>query len=262
MEKVDLISKYIEVKKHLGRQPSKVEFCKITNISERTIGKQFGANSWNKFIEECGDTPKTFIKDKFDFEDVLVQYGNLYRELKRHPPAFEWDFRKYTPTVSGIIVTNKIKWSNMPQKFSDFASGKAEWQDVINLLPDNNSNTDSTIKVESNNYTGLSSELNKYIPPIVNDLIDLSYDDSKSLEFERKVNTTFEMLGFEVKQFGQGTGRKPDGIALYKSNPRFAILIDSKSRGEGYKFGTDDRAFVEYIKTYASRLQNDGFDKL
>ncbi|WP_291122382.1 restriction endonuclease FokI C-terminal domain-containing protein, partial [Flavobacterium sp. UBA6046] len=72
----------------------------------------------------------------------------------------------------------------------------------------------------------------------------------------------FEMLGFEVKHLGQGTGRKPDGIALSKANPRYAILIDSKSRSEGYKFGTDDRAFVEYIRTYVNRLKNDGYDKL
>jgi len=257
--KDDIIVQYNQLKKQLGYQPSSREFYKNTSITENNVRKFFGANAWNKLVEESGGVPRAFAKDKSDFESILIQYGNLFRELKRHPPEAEWLFRGYTPSVSGITVSHKIKWTQMPQKFLDFAFGKIEWQDVIDLIPKNTSYS----KIALNNYPeSLSFQVQNFLPPVINDLIELSYNDSKALEFEKKVNTSFEMLGFEVKHLGQGTGRKPDGIALCRTNPRFAILIDSKSRSEGYRFGTDDRAFVEYIKTYSNRLKNDGFDKL
>ncbi len=258
-EKSDIIAQYNQLKKYLGHQPSAKEFYKNTSVSQRALQNFYGANAWNKFVEQCGGLPKVFNTDKTDFNEVLIQYGNLFRELKRHPPAAEWDYRKYTPTISGIVRTHDTKWSEMPQKFKDFAYGQIEWQDVIELIPKNNSISQVGFH---NNTEKLTLQVQNYTPPIIQDLIELSYNDSKFDEFEKKVNIVFEMLGFEVKHFGQGTGRKPDGIALSKTNPRYAILIDSKSRGEGYKFGTDDRAFVEYIKTYVSRLQNDGYDKL
>jgi hypothetical protein len=147
----------------------------------------------------------------------------------------------------------------MPQKFIEFAYGKSEWQDVIDLIPKNNSvNSIQTSDI----IEKPPLQVQNYIPPIIRELIELSYSDNEFAEFEKKVNLCFEMLGFEVKHLGQGTGRKPDGIALSKANPRYAILIDSKTRSQGYKFGTDDRAFVEYIKTYVTRLQNDGYDKI
>lgn len=68
------------------------------------------------------------------------------------------------------------------------------------------------------------------------------------------------MLGFEVTEYGQGTGRKPDGIAKDNQN-RYAILIDAKSRKDSYKMGTEDRKFIEYIKTFSDSLIKSGFSK-
>ncbi len=258
MEKVDLIRQYVELKNQLGRQPSSTEFYKSTTNGKRQLGNAYGSNGWNKLVEECGDAPKEFIKDKSDFEEILIKYGNLFREIKRHPPETEWNYKKLYPSVNGITRSHGIKWAEMPLIFLEFAYGKPEWRDVVGLIP----NKSQTNKITQETNIELSIQVRNYIPPIIQNLVDLSYDESLSLEFERKVNTAFEMLGFEVKHFGQGTGRKPDGIALCKSNPRYAILIDSKSRSDGYKFGTDDRAFIEYIKSYLGRLQSDGFDKI
>ncbi len=256
-DKSDITILYTQLKNHLGHQPSSTEFYKEAGISKNKLEYFFGANAWTKLVEECGDMPKSFGMDKSDFEQILIKYGNLFRELGKHPVEAEWKFRRYTPSVSGITQSHKIGWTEMPQKFRDFAYGQPEWKDVLDLIPNK---FPSQPELDGSSEK-LNLQVQKYIPPIVQDLIDLSYNDKMSLEFEKKVNSSFEMLGFEVKQYGQGTGRKPDGIALYKSNPRYAIIIDSKSRSDGYKFGTDDRTFVEYIKSYANRLQSDGFDK-
>lgn len=257
--KDDIIAIYIKIKEHLGHQPTSTEFYIEAEMNQNKLEGFFGSNAFTKLVVECGDIPNRFGREKSDFESIVVKYGSLYRELKEHPKEADWKQRKYVPSVSGITQSFKIKWTNMPQIFLDFAYGKTEWQDVANLIPSDSSNS----KIDLNNYSQtIPFQIQNFLPPVVNDLIELSYNDSLALEFEKKVNTSFEMLGFEVKGLGQGTGRKPDGIALSKTNPRFAILIDSKSRSEGYRFGTDDRAFVEYIKTYSNRLKNDGFDKL
>jgi hypothetical protein len=61
--------------------------------------------------------------------------------------------------------------------------------------------------------------------PVLHDFNDLSINKESSREFEKKVNLVFKMLGFEVDELGQGSGRNPDGIA--KENQfRYAIIID------------------------------------
>jgi hypothetical protein len=92
-------------------------------------------------------------------------------------------------------------------------------------------------------------------------LIEFSTDEEKSKEFEKDVNIAFQMLGFEVADYGQGTGRNPDGIAK-ENQYRYAILIDSKSRKDGYKVGTEDRKFIEYIKTFREPLRKSGFTNI
>ena len=107
----------------------------------------------------------------------------------------------------------------------------------------------------------MNYEYIKFIPPIVQDLVDLSVNEEKAREFEKSVNLVFQMLGFEVTDYGQGTGRNPDGVA--KENQfRYAILIDAKSRKENYKIGTEDRKFIEYIKTFSEPLKKSGFTNI
>lgn len=68
------------------------------------------------------------------------------------------------------------------------------------------------------------------------------------------------MLGFEVDEFGQGTGRNPDGIAK-ETQHRYAILLDSKARKRSYVIGTEDRKFIEYIHKYSEPLSKSGYTK-
>ena len=79
--------------------------------------------------------------------------------------------------------------------------------------------------------------------------------------FERRTADAFRCLGFEISTLGQGTGRKPDALAL-ASRERFAIIIDAKIRSNGYVLGTEDRKFLEYARVQGAELKRQGFDNL
>lgn len=110
-----------------------------------------------------------------------------------------------------------------------------------------------------------------YIPPIVSILPDLATNTEDiqglvegtghSVEalFENRLARAFQMLGFEVVEKGQGSGRNPDGIAMdHRHN--YAIIYDAKSRRDGYTIGTsDERQFQDYINREVPSYRSRGF---
>jgi hypothetical protein len=88
-------------------------------------------------------------------------------------------------------------------------------------------------------------------------------DFAVSTLFERRTADAFRCLGFEIVPWGQGTGRKPDFLALAR-RPRdsFAVIVDAKVRSGGYVLGTEDRKFLEYARVQGAELRQQGFDNL
>lgn len=113
-----------------------------------------------------------------------------------------------------------------------------------------------------------------YIPPIVSILPDLAENTDEIQElvegtghsvetlFENRLARAFQVLGFEVNEMGQGSGRNPDGIAMdHRHN--YAIIYDAKSRRNGYNIGTsDERQFQDYINREVPSLRSQGFRNL
>ena len=258
--KDDIITEYKKLKDHLGKSPSWTIFHKQTGIHKRHLEKIFGSNSYSKLVTECGDIPKEFFKQKSDLDEILTQWGNLARTLRKMPTSADWAFNNCKPTIDGITRSHNFKWMDFPYKFIEFYSDKDEWKDVVALIPNRSVNGHSITK-SIPKIGGLNFEFLKFIPPIVQDLVDLSINEEKSREFEKNVNLVFNMLGFEVTDYGQGTGRKPDGVAK-ENEHRYAILIDAKSRKDNYKIGTEDRKFIEYIKTFFEPLRKSGFTNI
>jgi hypothetical protein len=255
-----LINEYKKLKDYIGKSPSSTVFFKETGIHKRHLEKIFGSNSFSKLVTESGDIPKEFFKEKSDIEEILVQWGNLARLTGKIPTSADWSFNNCKPTIEGISKSHNIKWSDFPYKFLEIYSDRTEWKDVIGLIP-NRSENGTSISKEIPKIDGLTYEILKFIPPVVQDLVEYSANKEKALEFEKSVNLVFQMLGFEVTDYGQGTGRNPDGIA--KANQHnYAILIDAKSRTENYKIGTDDRKFIEYINKFCEPLKKSGFKNI
>jgi len=105
-----------------------------------------------------------------------------------------------------------------------------------------------------------------YVPPVVAILPRIARNESQLFEvakasgttveraFEKNLNATFTILGYETKLLGQGQGRVPDGLAIAQDD-RYGIIWDAKVRTNGYSMGTDDRAIREYIVTQSRELK-------
>lgn len=249
---------YFQLRDKLGRKPSSPDFYKTYNIHSRSLGTVFGSNPFTKLTRECGDIPNIFRKPKTPLEDILKQWGNLARDLKKIPTGYDWGYKKYRPSVQGICQSHKLKWSDIPNKFLEYAFAKPEWEDVIKLIPYKKEVTTETSTITP---VRLDDKYYNYLPPIVCDLNELSVSEEQHNEFEKRVNLIFQMLGFEVEEYGQGTGRNPDGIAKDNQN-HYAIIIDSKARSKGFKLGTEDRPIIEYIKKFKAILNRNGFQTI
>jgi hypothetical protein len=257
--KESIIAEYIKLKDHLGMQPSSRKFQKETGIQLTLLHKFFGRNSWSKLVKECGDNPNSFSTARIELDEILIQWGTLAKKTGQLPVVADWTFNNCHPSLNNIKSTHGLKWSDLPYAFLETFFNKDGWQEVISLIPKRPSNLindNNALSADELNYENV-----KFIPPVVNDLITLSFNEDKSREFEKSVNLVFQMLGFDVTEYGQGTGRNPDGVAKENQN-RYAIIIDSKARKDNYKIGTDDRKFIEYIKTFSEPLRKSGFPNI
>ncbi|MGD0581487.1 MAG: restriction endonuclease FokI C-terminal domain-containing protein [Bacteroidales bacterium] len=258
--KNDIIIEYKKLKDHLGKSPSSRIFAKETGIQLKLLEKFFGRNSWTKLVTECGDIPNNFSTSKIKLEEILIQWATLAKKSGELPAIADWRYHNCKPAINNIKNSHGLSWADLPYKFLEFYSDNEEWKDVVALIPNRSINEHLIIK-SIPKIDVLNFELLKFIPPIVQDLVDLSVNEEKSREFEKSINLVFQMLGFEVTDYGQGTGRNPDGIAK-EIQHRYAILIDAKSRKDNYKIGTEDRKFIEYIKTFSEPLKKSGFPRI
>ncbi len=252
-----IIEEYKKLKDNLREGPSLKVFFAETGIQKRHMEKAFGSNSFSKLVSECGDIPQKFLKPKSDIEGILLQWAQLARELKKLPTSADWAFKNLKPTTDGITRSHNLKWTDVPHKFLEYYSNNEEWSDIVSIIP---KRSNKIQRNKNERIDGLTFDYSKFIPPIIDDLITLSFSEENSNEFEKTVNLAFEMLGFEVTDYGQGTGRNPDGVAKENQN-RYAILIDSKARKDNYRIGTEDRKFIEYIKKFSDSLYKAGFQK-
>ena len=113
-----------------------------------------------------------------------------------------------------------------------------------------------------------------WIPPVISDLPVLAENKETPWSMEKgvkpekaletKLRFAFTLLGYEVTELGQGTGREPDGVAMTPggSGGDYAIVYDAKAREKEYSMGTDDRSIIEYIKKKQDELKRQRIIKL
>lgn len=222
--------------------------------------KFFGRNSWTKLVKECGDNPNSFFIEKIELEKILIQWAKLVRNSGQLPAMADWRFHNCKPATNNIKKSHGLNWVDLPYKFLELYSREEEWQDVISLIQSHPTKKQSISNCIPE-IEGLPFELLKFIPSIVQDLVEQSSNEERARDFEKSVNLVFQMLGFDVIGYGQGKGRNPDGVAK-EHQYRYAIIIDAKSRGYSYKIGTEDRKFIEYIQTFSEPLRKQGFTNI
>lgn len=130
---------YEKLKKRLGRQPGKDEFYEHTTVTQWQLLRG-GFRTYSQLVEEMGDTPKSFFHVGQTEEHFLVSYGNMVRQLNRIPSTQDWNFHKCKPALTSYTRKFKLtSWKDVAYKFYDYAKDKAEWKDIIALIPQNNS---------------------------------------------------------------------------------------------------------------------------
>jgi Restriction endonuclease FokI, C terminal len=251
-DKEAIKEEYLKLKRHLGRQPGSKEFYKETGISEYQVIQNF--HKYTSLIAEMGDFQKSFGEKYYDVEEYWNNYGDLTRKLNKIPSSSEWLFHKCKPLKTSFFKKFGKNWSELPPLFYSYAINKSEWSDIIHLFSSEKEN-----EIVKSIYQDPKIEFKylQFLPPILNDFLTFSTQEGKNNEFEKQVNLVFQMLGFDTNYFGQGTGRNPDSIAK-ASQFGYALLIDAKARKEAYQIGTEDRKFIEYIKTHSSNLNRTG----
>ena len=255
-EKEHFKNLYFQLKIDIGKQPSSKLFFKKYVNSRRKLDKLFGREAWSKFVTYCGDTSHNFMTPKTSLYDILLQWGNLVRNSNmQFPTEADWNFNQCKPTIKAIRETHKIKWSELPYKFNECFCNDPDWNDVVKLIPQKN---EKLIVIQPSLQPNAIGVPNIFLPPIISNLCELAISEDRHNEFEKKVNLVFQMLGFEIEEKGQGTGRNPDGIAKDNQN-RYSIIIDSKERNKGLKFTTEDRQIIEYINKYRDILNKNGY---
>ncbi len=248
----------MDFKTEYGRSPSARDYFSYAKINYRTLIKAFGSGAFAKLVLECGNDPNKFSTEKVPKEQILEQWGTILRKEGKQPTHADWLFYKCTPEPRRILLNHGIKWASLPKHLLEYAQDKPGWADVLSLV-DLKEPEEPNLEPDSYVIESDAPDFMSYVPPIVQHLEAQSFDESRSLEFEKKVNVAFQLLGFEIENMGQGTGRNPDGIAKDREN-HYAILIDAKARKEKYSLGTEDRKFIEYIKKFVPSLKKDGYE--
>lgn len=202
-----------------------------------------------------GSNKKALIDMGFKL-DVQDTYGDEYLEFLKI-----WD----------AIKELYKKERNMEEEYPNWFIEHIFW---YNLVYVSNNIEDEPKEEKRKNIEGknLTTHINDWIPPIINDLEELAnnketeWSIKKGLKpekaFETKLRYVFILLGYEVTELGQGTGRQPDGIAISSTvGDCYAIIYDAKARTDEYNIGTDDRSILEYIKEKNNELHRKRISK-
>jgi hypothetical protein len=125
----EVVAAIRKVNDALGHVPSYREFKATSGFSEWQIRKHF--DSWIDALTRAGLSPeKTCFK--LPDGDLLSDWGRVARELSCLPTRQQYDLRG----DHGSATFRRFgPWVHVPQKFWEYAKDKAEWADVLKLVP-------------------------------------------------------------------------------------------------------------------------------
>ncbi len=114
----------------LGRPPSRAEFKRSSGMTEYQVLKHFP--SWREAVKAAGLEPHS-TNVPIEPEALLQDWGELVRRVRRIPTRAQ--YRRDGNYSPGVFERKFGPWSAVPAKFREFAQDKAEWAEVVALLP-------------------------------------------------------------------------------------------------------------------------------
>lgn len=254
----------------LGRAPGKGVLLSRTGIKESEV-LYFWPRMRDLAIEAKAD-PNTMQSAVSD-DDVFADYAKLCLHVGHIPTEAE-----------ARIATRQLetRTHTAAKRFGSLATFKHKFKDWLANRPEPELRAVLTLSGWDSKPTQLRSEravvskptpappIRPFLPAGLQWLEPLSrgerppFEDPSapvSLIFEQRVGDAFRCLGFEVRQLGQGKGRKADCVAISRQNG-YAVIVDAKVRTDGYVLGTEDRKFLEYAVTHSSELVAEGISRI
>jgi len=256
----------------LGRTPGKGELEKRTGIKESEV-KYYWAK-YTRLAQEAG-LEANLIQERLEDEVVFSDYARACELLQKIPSAAELRLvqREHQTKTHTVYTRFSGGIEEFHARFRSWleASPADDLQSILRfdgwrILPMTGNGGDTPSGTSIQPHPGLRPFLPASLqyfhllaqgerPPY--DVIDMSFD----MLFERRTADAFRCLGFEMRQLGQGTGRKADSLAV-APREHFALIIDAKVRSAGYVLGTEDRKFLEYADKHGRELQQQGLQRV
>ncbi len=264
----EILESYKACATQLGRTPGMGALEKMTGIKKSEVNYY-----WPKpeaLAEATGLNPNEWPDEKLDLNELFSEYARLCRHIRKIPTRGE--FRIAQRELGTRTHTVYERFGSIEKFLAQFREWLNESEpDVKAILefegwrtPAKNANPND--KIHPTGDTLHHPGLRPFLPSCLQYLNALargerppfeSPDSDVDLLFERRTSDAFRCLGFDVKQLGQGTGRKADSLAV-AGREHFALILDAKVRTNGYILGTEDRKFLEYAKTHGKELQRQG----
>jgi hypothetical protein len=134
-DKKQIVNSIAAVAKKLGRAPSRSEFISRSGISLYFVLRSFAR--WSDAIRAAGLRPYA-LNVRVDDRALLEDWGKAARRNRailsiraRLPRDLYQREGKYNP---GTLANRFGGWSAVSRAFRDFAKGKEEWADVVEIL--------------------------------------------------------------------------------------------------------------------------------
>ncbi len=130
VEKKTLLDAIRQAAQTVGHPPSRSEFKAKSGMTEYQVLQHFP--SWREAVRAAGLEPDS-TNIKLEDETLLEDWGELVRKDRQIPTRERYRREgKYSP---GVFERHFGPWSAIPAKFRAFAKDRAEWLDVLALMP-------------------------------------------------------------------------------------------------------------------------------
>ncbi len=169
------------------------------------------------------------------YSSMIVSFAEigLWQEPKSHKESYE-TFYNLNDEIKNILSKHTgRKITNWEAEHSFWNFRKVTAYPKKEVKPKEQKQIEPTKEAPISALTEASFDIYDYIPRVIANLIELGSEtetssSAKGSKYEKTVGEIIKQLGFAVQNLGQGTGREPDLIAIYKEE-NVAFIIDAKA---------------------------------
>lgn len=198
ISKDGLIQKYKEYKDKHQAIPKHRDFCKFAGIHQSQLVKLFGRDAYAKLQHECGDEANKLIMERTSREAIMKRYGDLALKLEELPKSSDWMHSGLKPSISGLEKRpHFIKWSEFPQKFSEWVKteGISGYEKILDFVSKSPAKLKSKIEGRDREFETIVAHIRTWAP---------ARRRNSEGEYKVELRGHLKSLGYEAnEEFGE-----------------------------------------------------------